>query len=333
MLIIKKILILTQVEDSGVSGVVRMENFGGCTSCDIKLTGVDDDWWLGVFVEDDLIVCTNKQGKVYAERQADLSKPIVCLVMRGDKVESVGCVNHATCQKATMKNQIKEYQSWYKQECKLASMQKEKSQQDSQKVDTYPPNIQDDKQKSVAYEQVENEQVSTDEEWVAVEDNDKASTDEVADNEQILPFDMLELADKRQDSITQNVDDMAMPKVKQQKQEKKSSKPSEFFDSIKMQIDKLFTDYERDSQLEELVSGSKWVRVPTDDSYYVVGVISDNDEPQLLCYGVPDEDNTNPPKCDKSCRQWLEVGENKGYWMMYQCAKTGKMLQDDQVVK
>ncbi len=369
MLIIKKILILVQVEESGASGVVRMENFGGRTSCDINLVGAEPDWWLGVFVEDDLVVCTNKQGKVYADKQADLSKPIVCLVMSGDRVLAVGCINHATAKQGAMKSKIKEYQSWYKQECKLDSLQSVHHDENIQKVDTYPSNEKESQPINATKELEVSEQISANDEKEELQNDNAISHEELDEQVEFLPLhfgeqdgptntatntpknttDDMTASEKTDSSVSQATKaksseiSTAKSKNNAQNQSKNTAKAnqksspkqadSNFFESIKGQMDKLMTDYERDKELEKLVANSKWVRVPTEDGYYVVGIISNDGEPELLCYGVPDEDNTNPPKCDKSCRQWLEVGENKGYWMMYQCAKTGKMLQDDQIVK
>ena len=42
MVILKKIIILTEYEGSGVSGIVKFENFAGRTSCFVRVLGIKD---------------------------------------------------------------------------------------------------------------------------------------------------------------------------------------------------------------------------------------------------------------------------------------------------
>lgn len=344
MLVIKKILILAKVADSGVSGVLRLENFGGRSSCDIKLMGGVQDWWLGLFVEDQLVLCTNKQGKIYLDKMIDLSKPIACIVMSGDDVVCVGCINKAVTKHSKMKGQIEQYKDWYKQECKLASMQSENRGEDNKKVDTYPQNVMNEEQEAlqdiVGGEDIKNIEDESQEDFepLSIEPNTTVDQSSVLENafQQENEVSNNRENDEQEEIVQSTLKEepkIAKEQTKPKGKDNQDKSTSRFFDSIRSQMHKLFSEYEKDTQLEELVSDSKWVRVPTEDGYYVVGIISSEDEPQLLCYGVPDEDASNPPDCDKACRQWLALDENKGYWMMYQCAKTGEMLQDNQIVK
>lgn len=109
-------------------------------------------------------------------------------------------------------------------------------------------------------------------------------------------------------------------------------KPStDFYNSIKDELDKLFDTYQADEELESLIENSKWVRVPTgEEGYYVTGIIYYDGVPQIICYGVPDKDNSNPPPCNSTCRQWLPIVENgRGYWMMYQSAIDGEFVEEN----
>lgn len=102
----------------------------------------------------------------------------------------------------------------------------------------------------------------------------------------------------------------------------------EFFNKIQGELSKLFATYPAENSLAEQIEQSQWVKVPVDENaYYVVGLISEDGNPKYICYGVPDIDNTNPPK-EKCESQWIPI-ENSidnigGYWVMFQSAKDGK---------
>ena len=110
---------------------------------------------------------------------------------------------------------------------------------------------------------------------------------------------------------------------KEQKQREKGQ--GEFFRLIEQKLDELFDGREREPKLEALFPDSKWVRVDDgDEAAYVVGVVG---EPaKFICYGVPDEDGSAPPKGKEESRQWLPVPGGGGYWMMYQSAEDGSTL-------
>lgn len=103
-----------------------------------------------------------------------------------------------------------------------------------------------------------------------------------------------------------------------------------FYEMIAEQLEELFDKYPREHHLENLIDQSKWVKINynNDDRYYVVGIIYNNNDIKYICYGVPGEYNTEPPKELKDYSQWLPVDvtnpyEN-GYWVMYQDADTGE---------
>ena len=101
-----------------------------------------------------------------------------------------------------------------------------------------------------------------------------------------------------------------------------------FYKKIEKNLNELFEAHERDEELTLLIPESRWARVPIEgDSYYVVGLIESDGTPNLICYGVPDKDDSNPPKNSSDCRQWMEIEKGgRGYWMMYQSAVSGETL-------
>ena len=112
------------------------------------------------------------------------------------------------------------------------------------------------------------------------------------------------------------------------KQGQRYAKEKEFYNHIKPKLDELMDTYPHDAELETIIGNSKWAKVDiTEDDFYVVGLIYEDESPKLICYGVPDENKNNPPSCQHNSRQWLELEKNgRGYWMMYQDAESGKTL-------
>lgn len=103
-----------------------------------------------------------------------------------------------------------------------------------------------------------------------------------------------------------------------------------FYSRVAPQIEELFNTYPTDHELEELVIGSRWVRIDYDnENYYVVGIISDDDMPQFICYGAPSEGRDNAGNNFGNC-EWLPLDRSrpleKGYWVLYQSAIDGEML-------
>lgn len=104
---------------------------------------------------------------------------------------------------------------------------------------------------------------------------------------------------------------------------------SNFYLSVKPQIDEIFVCFPEEEILSNTVPNSKWARVDTSDGHYVVGLIFDGEGVAYICYGVPSERDLSPPKEIFDMAVWLDTdAENgKGYWVIYQDATTGKCLK------
>lgn len=101
-----------------------------------------------------------------------------------------------------------------------------------------------------------------------------------------------------------------------------------FYYAVKPQLDELFVCHPRESALDDAVDNSKWVRVETNDGYYVVGVLFNEDEPSFICYGVPSKDKTSPPDELENACVWLPLPDGKsGYWVIYQSARNGSIVK------
>lgn len=104
-----------------------------------------------------------------------------------------------------------------------------------------------------------------------------------------------------------------------------------FYDRIGEQMRDIFDTHSHNDELENLVFNSEWVNIDYDESsYYVLGVIKDENEPVFICYGVPADNYSEPKEELGGMGQWLPVDrENtvgRGYYMLYQNAKTGEIL-------
>ncbi len=104
----------------------------------------------------------------------------------------------------------------------------------------------------------------------------------------------------------------------------------EFYNMIADQIDELFARYPREKNLESLIDNSMWCKIDTDtdNKYYVVGIIKENNDIKYICYGVPGNYNIEPPLELKDYSQWLPTDPSapydNGYWVMYQDSTTGE---------
>lgn len=105
-----------------------------------------------------------------------------------------------------------------------------------------------------------------------------------------------------------------------------------FYQSVKPQIDDMFVRYPAERRLSALVPNSKWVRVDVDaDDYYVVGVLFDLSLPIFVCYGIPGVRSVPPPAEISDASVWLPLDparpDGEGFWVIYQSATDGKCIK------
>ncbi|MBO4380873.1 MAG: hypothetical protein J5815_01820 [Clostridia bacterium] len=104
---------------------------------------------------------------------------------------------------------------------------------------------------------------------------------------------------------------------------------SNFYLAIKPQLDEMFVCYKQENALNKAVENSSWVHIDTEDGYYVVGLLKNNDTPAYICYGVPSKDGNDVPPELKNVCVWLPVEDEnvKGYWVIYQSAVDGDIVK------
>lgn len=108
-----------------------------------------------------------------------------------------------------------------------------------------------------------------------------------------------------------------------------------YYEQVSDQIEKLFTEGTRETELESLMPHTKWVRVDFsgDGRFYVVGLVGD--KPDYICYGLPADYTPEPPDEISGYCGWLPLDvrnpQGKGYWLLYQDADTGESVTTDEM--
>lgn len=108
-----------------------------------------------------------------------------------------------------------------------------------------------------------------------------------------------------------------------------------YYEQVSDQIEKLFTEGTRETELESLMPHTKWVRVDFsgDGRFYVVGLVGD--KPDYICYGLPADYSPEPPDEISGYCGWLPLDvknpQGKGYWLLYQDADTGESVTTDEM--
>ena len=102
-----------------------------------------------------------------------------------------------------------------------------------------------------------------------------------------------------------------------------------FYLSVKPQLDEIFVCFPECDDLEEVVPNSKWAKIQVEDGFYVVGLILDGEVVRYISYGVPATKNSCPPSEIRDVAVWLDDGkkDGNGYWVIYQDAMTGQCLK------
>lgn len=326
MFINKKLIVLS----GDVSGYVKIEKLSDKCIAKAKIFGVKDAM-LGIF-EKNKLVYLGDCDSIASLDNVDVDATITVVAMSDGRIVAKGSVNGNPIGQSHIFNEINKRLEAYHRD---------------QKVDTYPQNSQskqsNDKQETV--EQRYREQRDDRAESRTIEKNDmRQNQDDSHQSDERLEEDRRQNDEESDDGIIERDNaketmqsamqreaaEEPTPNSDEEITDEPQKKSADFYESIKEELDKLFATYQADEELERLIENSKWVRVPTgEEGYYVTGIIYYDDTPQIICYGVPDKDNSNPPPCNATCRQWLPVADDgRGYWMMYQSAIDGEFVEE-----
>lgn len=104
---------------------------------------------------------------------------------------------------------------------------------------------------------------------------------------------------------------------------------SNFFEQIKKDIEGFFSGYPKNTELENAIFSSRWISV--DEEFpYSVGVIYDDDTPNIIAYAMPYNSRNDIEDKFLDDGEWLAINKDtpdgRGYLLFYQEAASGKMI-------
>lgn len=102
-----------------------------------------------------------------------------------------------------------------------------------------------------------------------------------------------------------------------------------FYERVGEQIERLMTEGERMTKMEQRLPFTRWVRINYGGGrHYIIGVIGE--KPDFVCYGVPGVYSPTPPSALGEQSLFLPRDEvrpqGEGYWLLYQSADTGESV-------
>ena len=298
MVILKKIIIMTEHGKSNCSGIVKFENFAGRTSCFVRILGLNGKGVICIKSGDNIMYCGNLfDGEHTFNALYDLTKTIQIVVVSDGSIVCMGS-NKGRFSPNVIMTDIHRY---------FAGM--------AQTVETTT-----DRRDVVAQQGATQSAI------------EPAPVVEKTADEEVIATERVALEEEAVENIQEVIGPEPIEKIEEQavksKKVSKTKTAEPFYKKIENNLSQLFDAHEKDEELTLLIPSSKWVRVPIEgDGYYVVGVIENDGVPDIICYGVPDKDDSNPPQNSSDCRQWMEIEKGgRGYWMMYQSAVSGATL-------
>ena len=139
---------------------------------------------------------------------------------------------------------------------------------------------------------------------------------------------------RRMDALSKG-SSVLVPSVSEENEAFIRGRELSYYEQVSDQIEKLFTEGTRETELESLMPHTKWVRVDFsgDGRFYVVGLVGD--KPDYICYGLPADYSPEPPDEISGYCGWLPLDvknpQGKGYWLLYQDADTGESVTTDEM--
>lgn len=136
-------------------------------------------------------------------------------------------------------------------------------------------------------------------------------------------------------TTAKNVENVISEKIEKSNEKSDEAEPPIFYNLVEEQIEKMFETYPKDAELMELIPNSRFAKIDFDGEglYYSLGLIyGDNGNVEKICYAVKGKKDAEPPEDIKEYCFYLPVGEEDGYFVLLQNAKTGENIVDDSVL-
>ena len=100
-----------------------------------------------------------------------------------------------------------------------------------------------------------------------------------------------------------------------------------FYYKIRDALEEMYVCYPEEKTLSTLIEDSKWVRIDSGGSYYVVGKVYMDNTLRYICYGLPGDRSMSPPDELANHTQYIPVPNREGgYFVVFQDANTGELL-------
>lgn len=99
-----------------------------------------------------------------------------------------------------------------------------------------------------------------------------------------------------------------------------------FYRSVKHSLEEILASHDKETTLESLIPNSQWVKISySDNEYYAVGIIKENDKITNIAYAIPSQINSSVPKeIEEYCSfHMIEPDNINGYWMLLQNINDG----------
>lgn len=112
----------------------------------------------------------------------------------------------------------------------------------------------------------------------------------------------------------------------------KFSEENPYYSTVIKELEDIFYKFPEEEVLTRSLPCSKWAKVAySEDKYYVVGLVKENNKEKYICYGVPAKYSPTPPKELAGYCSFIPLSvfdmKGDGYWMMFQDAITGESIK------
>ncbi len=110
----------------------------------------------------------------------------------------------------------------------------------------------------------------------------------------------------------------------------KTKPKGNFYIGIMDKIEEMMTVYPADEELNSILEGGNFVKIPYDDTeHYSVGTLSQSGKVAYVVYAIKGKSNLAPPKETAEAAQFLPTENDDGYWVIMQDADSGEIVKGD----
>lgn len=108
--------------------------------------------------------------------------------------------------------------------------------------------------------------------------------------------------------------------------------PDGYYLSVKRELDELFSKYPQDKTLCSAFAHSEWARLKgsAKEPQYLVGALYEKGKVKYICYALPAEDKTSPPKEIQDVCVFVPSSpllSARGFFVIFQSAATGECVK------